>query len=73
MVISTNIRFFIKFCSTSLIFFYNKFIETDLRLVNEQCVTSFPGNVQGNIIIYDIEKCFHYFFIVYHYNNYTHP
>ena len=26
---------FLKFCSTTLIFFYKIFIETDLRLVNE--------------------------------------
>ena len=26
--------------------FYNKFIETDLRLVDERCVTSFHGNLQ---------------------------
>ena len=29
--------------------FYKKYIETDLRLVDERCVMSFPGNLQGYI------------------------
>ena len=34
-------------------------------------MTSYLENLQGYII--DIDKCFHYFCIVYHWNNYTHP
>ena len=39
--------------------FYNKLIKTDLRLVDERCVTLFIGNLQREIT--DIDKYFYFF------------
>ena len=36
-----NVIFLYKFCPTTLLFLYNKFIETGQQLVNERCVMSF--------------------------------
>ena len=65
-----NVIFF-QFVQQFCYFFYNTFIETILRLVDEGCVTSFLGNLRRYII--DIDKYFNYYLIVYHWNNYTPP
>ena len=53
VVINVNNIFTCDF-STSWIFLYNKFIETEIRLVDERYVTSFLGNLQGYIIDIDV-------------------
>ena len=42
-----NMICFTNFVNNFVIVFYNRFIETDLRLVDEQCVTSFLGNLRS--------------------------
>ena len=57
---------FTNFVQQLLFFIYNKFIETDLRLVDERCVSAFIGKLTTKI-----DKYFNYFLIVDHGNNYT--
>ena len=63
LVISNNnifkCYFSLIFLNNVDIFFSNKLIETDIRLVDERCVTSVIGNLQRLII--DIDTYFHFF------------
>ena len=62
-----NVIFFTTFVQQ--LFIYNKFIETDLHLVDEGCVMSFLGKLTQ----IDIDKYLNYFIIVYYGDNYTPP